>query len=169
MQTSPQDVSIIHPKTITQLRKRRQLDTLSQCPTLNRPPPRNPPLPTLQQSTYAVSFPGSGDRMITKYLVESMTGLFVGEASISPSLAEMNDFALNDSNFEQQRQQKQISEYLEEGGKGGIVRGQGAVVAVRTQFPHSTGKLVRNPNSNPFASPSAYIVFISCMVPFNME
>ena len=106
--------------------RRRQLQTFD-CPKTPHPPPQYPPLPTLQQATYAASFPGSGDRMITKYLVESMTGLFVGEAEVSPSLIKMQ--ALDVSN----------------GGGGRTVdmgKGQGEVVVVRTSFPHSQGKLV---------------------------
>ena len=66
--------------------------------------------------------------MITKYLVESMTGLFVGEAAVSPSLVKMQ--ALKDAGD---------GSRPEDMGKG-----QGEVVVVRSQFPHSQGKLVSN-------------------------
>jgi hypothetical protein len=69
----------------------------------------------LHHTTYAASFPGSGDRMITKYLVEGMTGLGVGEAS-----------AANGG---------------DDGGGGGSPPRRGEVVAVRTQWPHTSGKL----------------------------
>ncbi|KAL3826673.1 hypothetical protein ACHAXA_001196 [Cyclostephanos tholiformis] len=80
-------------------------------------------------STYAASFPGSGDKMITKYLVEGMTGLRVVEAS-SFGGGEGGDDASETSG----------------GGEGGAGKGRGGKraaggVAVRTQWPHTSGKL----------------------------
>ena len=127
-----QDDQIINNITATQLRGGRRLDSSNnfQCPPISRPPPHHPPLPILQRATYAASFPGSGDRMITKYLVESVTGLFVEEASVSPSLAKMK--ALRESN---------VGEVQLTGGDE--PHGQGDVVVVRSHFPHTSGKLVR--------------------------
>ena len=61
----------------------RSLMTILSC----RHPPHVPPA-TLTRSTYAASFPGSGDKIITQYLVEGMTGIFVGESNLSPSIAK---------------------------------------------------------------------------------
>lgn len=97
-------------------RRRRQLSSFN-CPEMNPPEPQLPSIPLLKQSFYAASFPGSNDKIITKQLVQSMTGLLVGDASTSPSLRKME--ALGDSN----------------------VLGQGEVIALRTHFPHTSGKL----------------------------
>ena len=146
-------------------RKLQSSPTTTNCPPKPKqiPPPQNHPLHNnaMHQSTYAVSFPGSGDKMITKYFIESITGLYVGEASISPSLEKMQTMGIKGiTSPEAQEQLKKKQEQLikaENGGtteqievrdgEGGLisgeVRGQGEVVAVRTQFPHTSGKLVR--------------------------
>jgi len=97
--------------------RRLQLSSSFNCPEMNPPEPKLPSIPLLKESFYAASFPGSNDKIITKSLVESMTGLLVGDASTSPSLRKME--ALGDSN----------------------VYGQGEVIALRTHFPHTSGKL----------------------------
>lgn len=76
--------------------------------------------------------------MITKYLVESMTGLHVGKASTSTLSAKMNAIG-NGKNIvaEIMADKRDLEE-----GLSMLGRGQGEVVAVRTQFPHSSGKLV---------------------------
>ena len=73
-------------------------------------------IPLLKQSFYAASFPSYDDKITSKSLVESMTGLLVGDASTSPSLRKME--ALGESN----------------------VFGQGEVIALRTLFSHTSGK-----------------------------
>ena len=147
-------------------RKLQSSPTTANCPPKPKqiPPPQSHPLHNnaLHQSTYAVSFPGSGDKMITKYFIESITGLYVGEASISPSLEKMQTMGIKGiTSPEAQEQLRKKQEQLikaENGGtiaqvevrdgEGGLisgeVRGQGEVVAVRTQFPHTSGKLVRS-------------------------
>ena len=77
--------------------------------------------------------------MITKYLIEGMTGLYVGDAAVSPSLAKMK--ALSESQIGQQKKEGEGEKGVEQDG-GGVVKGQGEVVAVRTRFPHASGKLV---------------------------
>ena len=102
---------------------------------------KSPEEPIHIQSTYAVSFPGSGDKMITKYLVEAITGLYVGEASISPSYEKI---LAQQGTANRNQQPVELKEQFD--GEGGLltgeVRGQGEVVAVRTSFPHTSGKLV---------------------------
>ena len=108
--------------TFSSGRHHRRLQSSSSsfnCPEImkNRPTPQLPVIPLLKQSFYAASFPGTNDKLLSKSLVESMTGLLVGDASTSPSLKKME--ALGDSN----------------------VYGQGEVIALRTHFPHTSGKL----------------------------
>ena len=155
---------------------RRLQTTTSQCPPLS-PPQLSSSLSTssipspqllskaLHKSTYAVSFPGSGDKLITKYYIEYITKLNVGEASISPSyekleqirlinarVAEKNNNGVSVSNGEgsgidsegSNWESNEEEVYDGEGGlMSGEARGQGEVVAVRTSFPHTSGKLVR--------------------------
>ena len=66
-------------------------NNLQACPsTLNRPGPQLPAIPDLFMSpTYAASFPGLGDKLFTHYLIENITGIRVGEASVSPSVERM--------------------------------------------------------------------------------
>lgn len=109
----------------SKMRRRRLSSSDLQCPNLeqlNRPKPAlHPTIPNLlQTSTYAASFPGSGYKLITKHLVESITGMLVGEASISPSMERMK---------------------VQKMDKTGFARGQGEVIVLRTHFPHTTGKL----------------------------
>ena len=158
---------------------RRLQTTTSQCTPLSpsqplfSPPSRSSTsLPSqllskaLHKSTYAVSFPGSGDKLITKYYIQSITKLNVGEASISPSYEKLEQVRLinarvavknnhdvssggnsgssgggEGSNWEGNGEEEV---YDGEGGlMSGEARGQGEVVAVRTSFPHTSGKLVR--------------------------
>jgi hypothetical protein len=103
----------------------RRLDWTAHCPPdllSTLPYPEMSSTPLLKTPTYLASFPGSGDKIFSKYLVEMITGMEVGEAAVSPSLykiAEMKD-------------QGVIWE----------IRGQGEVVGVKTHFPHTSGKLV---------------------------
>ena len=92
--------------------------------------------PYLRQSmTYAASFPGSGDRMITKYLVEGMTGLRVVEAP--SSFAGMN--GTEGDGGEPPHPSESTGG---RGRKGGAGRGrEKAGIAVRTQWPHTSGRL----------------------------
>jgi len=158
---------------------RRLQTTTSQCPPLS--PQLSPPPPSsltspqllakaLHKSTYAVSFPGSGDKLITKYYIQYITGLNVGEASISPSYEKLEQIRLIDARIAEKNDN--VGAVSSEGlvgssngigskgsnweggeeevydGEGGLMsgeaRGQGEVVAVRTSFPHTSGKLVRN-------------------------
>ncbi|KAL3805569.1 hypothetical protein HJC23_005813 [Cyclotella cryptica] len=100
----------------------RRLDWTSQCtPDILSSllsPPLRPTTPLLKKPAYIASFPGSGDKIFSKYLVEALSGLQVGEAAVSPSLYKM-----------------------QETGGSGEYGGQGEVVAVRTHFPHTSGKL----------------------------
>lgn len=115
--TTTQDI------TLNKIKIRRHLSSdLLNCPKLNRPKPQLPSVPNLLlASTYAASFPGLGaDKLITKHLVESITGMLVGEASISPSLERMKAQHMDSTGF---------------------ARGQGEVVVVRTHFPHTSGRL----------------------------
>ena len=85
----------------------RRLQTTTTCPPLS-PPQLSSSLSTsslpspqllskaLHKSTYAVSFPGSGDKLITKYYIEYITKLNVGEASISPSYEKLEQVRLID-------------------------------------------------------------------------
>ena len=79
----------------------------------------------LHQSTYAASFPGGGDKLITKYLVEALTGLRVGDTSSSSSTTtnyNNNVDAITD-----------VDDDCCENNDG-----QGHVVAVRTSWPHTS-------------------------------
>lgn len=67
---------------------------------------------------YAASFPGSGDKLITKYLVEKLTGLHVGDAA---DAATTSDTATDADNTDADGER---------------------MVAIRTQFPHTSGQLV---------------------------
>jgi len=67
----------------TDFRSHRSLMTILSC----RHPPHVPSDP-LWKSTYAASFPGSGDKIVTQNLVEGMTGMFIGESNLSPSMAK---------------------------------------------------------------------------------
>ena len=104
--------------------RRRRLDWSSNCPPdllSTIPNPTLPAIPMLKRPSYLASFPGSGDKIFSKYLVEMISGLSVGEAAVSPSLYKMESGG-SSSSF------------------GG---GQGEVFGVRTHFPHTSGKLVR--------------------------
>lgn len=92
------------------------------CIEMKRPQPHLPSVPNLlvKGATYAVSFPGSGDRLITKHLVEHISGMLAGDASTSPSLERMKAQHMDHTGF---------------------ARGQGEVAVVRTNFPHLTGQL----------------------------
>ncbi|KAL7477393.1 hypothetical protein ACHAW6_003203 [Cyclotella cf. meneghiniana] len=100
----------------------RRLDWTSQCSqdilSSLLSPPLRPTTPLLKKPAYIASFPGSGDKIFSKYLVEALSGLQVGEAAVSPSLHKM-----------------------QETGGSGEYGGQGEVIAVRTHFPHTSGKL----------------------------
>jgi len=146
---------------------RRLQTTTSQCQPLS--PPHSPPPPSssppsqllakaLHKSTYAVSFPGS---------IQYITGLNVGEASISPSYEKLEQIRLIDARIAEKNNGDVVNDgeglvggsggsnwegdnsndeevYDGEGGlMSGEARGQGEVVAVRTSFPHTSGKLVR--------------------------
>lgn len=76
-------------------------------------------MPFLRPS-YLAAFPGSGDKLFSKYLVEMISGMEVGEAAVSPSLYKLQTL----------------------GGKSAEYGGQGEVFGVRTHFPHTSGKLV---------------------------
>mmetsp|Transcript_34342 Transcript_34342/g.63145 ORF Transcript_34342/g.63145 Transcript_34342/m.63145 type:complete len:487 (-) Transcript_34342:81-1541(-) len=81
-----------------------------------RPKPKLPSLPNLlSTSTYAASFPGSGNKLLTKHLVESISGMLVGDASASPSLERMK---------------------VQKMDRTGFARGQMEVIALRTYYPH---------------------------------
>ena len=109
----------------------------------------------LHKSTYAVSFPGSGDKLITKYYIQYITGLNVGEASISPSYEKLEQVRLINARIAEKNGGSEGSNWEGDNsneeevydGEGGLMsgeaRGQGEVVAVRTSFPHTSGKLVR--------------------------
>lgn len=100
----------------------RRLDWTSNCkPDIlsTLPSPTKPNTPFLKRPAYLASFPGSGDKLFSKYLVEMISGMQVGEAAISPSLYK-----------------------LQELGTSGGYGGQGEVFGVRTHFPHTSGKLV---------------------------
>lgn len=102
---------------------RRRLTPLSSdCTGMERPAPQLPSVPNLldNAATYAVSFPGLGDKLITKHLVENITGMLVGEATTSPSLERMK------------------AQHMD---RTGFARGQGEVIVVRTNYPHGTPKL----------------------------
>ena len=150
----------------------RRLQSATSCPPLS-PPQLSSSLSTsslpsqqllskaLHHSTYAVSFPGSGDKLITKYYIEYITKLNVGEASISPSYEKLEQVRLVNARIAEKNNGDVSSggsegSNWEEGGSGeeevydgegglmsGEARGQGEVVAVRTSFPHTSGKLVR--------------------------
>ena len=165
---------------------RRLQTTSTQCTPLSPPQPlfSSPSISSsklsstqlsskaLHKSTYAVSFPGSGDKLITKYYIQSITGMNVGEASISPSYEKLESIRLinaraaeknngdvsseglvgsegsgigsEGSNWENEGSEEEEEVYDGEGGlMSGEARGQGEVVAVRTSFPHTSGKLVR--------------------------
>ena len=153
---------------------RRLQTTTSQCPPLSPQlsPPHSTSLPSqllakaLHHSTYAVSFPGSGDKLITKYYIQYITGLNVGEASISPSYEKLEQIRLINARVAEKNNggvsvsgsigsegsnwEEEVNSNVEEevyDGEGGLMsgeaRGQGEVVAVRTSFPHTSGKLVR--------------------------
>jgi hypothetical protein len=101
----------------------RRLDWASNCPAdliSTLPYPTSPNVPFLKRPAYLASFPGSGDKLFSKYLVEMISGLEVGEAAISPSLHKIKEL----------------------GGTSGGNGGQGEVFGVRTHFPHTSGKLV---------------------------
>jgi hypothetical protein len=106
---------------------RRRLDWTSNCkPDIitSLPYPTKPEIPFLKSASYLASFPGSGDKLFSKYLVEMISGLEVGEAAVSPSLYKLQEL----------------------GGKSGEHGGQGEVFGVRTHFPHTSGKLVSGCN-----------------------
>jgi hypothetical protein len=111
------DTTVTWRTKIRRQRRQLQLTSSFNCPEIKSPEPQLPSIPLLKQSFYAASFPSYDDKIITKSLVESMTGLLVGDASTSPSLRKME--ALGESN----------------------VFGQGEVIALRTHFPHTSGKL----------------------------
>eukprot|EP00584_Thalassiosira_punctigera_P027102 CAMPEP_0172579352 /NCGR_PEP_ID=MMETSP1067-20121228/139203_1 /TAXON_ID=265564 ORGANISM="Thalassiosira punctigera, Strain Tpunct2005C2" /NCGR_SAMPLE_ID=MMETSP1067 /ASSEMBLY_ACC=CAM_ASM_000444 /LENGTH=388 /DNA_ID=CAMNT_0013372069 /DNA_START=167 /DNA_END=1333 /DNA_ORIENTATION=- len=96
------------------------LSNLQSCPKVERLPPEHPIHYLLQTSTYAASFPGSGSKLLTKHLVEIITGMLVGEAGTSPSLERMK---------------------VQKMDRTGFARGQGEVVVLQTHFPHTLGKL----------------------------
>ena len=103
----------------------RRLDWTSNCrPDLLSilPDPTLPSTPMLKRPAYLASFPGSGDKLFSKYLVEMISGMEVGEAAVSPSLFKLQELG---------------------GGGGSSIGGQGGVFGVRTHFPHTSGKLVR--------------------------
>ena len=104
----------------------RRTGTYGGCAS-RRAPPGPPPLPALATATYAAAFPGGGD--VTAF-VEAVTGLRVGEAAASPSRAKVQ--ALRGAGL--------APAGGEEDGAAAS-RGQGQVVAVRTSFPHTAGKL----------------------------
>ena len=108
--------------TQRKLRVRRRLQSLPDCSAINRPPPQLPSIPNLldKSATYAVSFPGLADKLVTHHLIENITGMLVGEASTSPSLERMKAQHMDHSGF---------------------ARGQGEAIAVRTNYPHITGTL----------------------------
>ena len=118
-----------------QQQQRRQL-LLDQCPDhILRAPPSQLQIQQQQQQHatsssassppifYAASFPGSGDKLITKHMIEQLTGLHVGEAAFSSDRGggRIEDATLNTEN-------------------GDIVNTR--VVAVRTHYPHTSGQLV---------------------------
>jgi hypothetical protein len=110
------DTTVTWRTKIRRQRRQLQLTSSFNCPEIKSPEPQLPSIPLLKQSFYAASFPSYDDKITSKSLVESMTGLLVGDASISPSLRKME--ALGESN----------------------VFGQGEVIALRTLFPHTSGK-----------------------------
>lgn len=81
----------------------------------------------LHQSTYAASFPGGGDKLITKYLVEALTGLRVGDTSSSSSSSTTTNYNNNVDAI------TDVDDDCCENNDG-----QGHVVAVRTSWPHTS-------------------------------
>lgn len=84
----------IHNATLTSTpttQRHLLANNLQACASnLNRPGPQLPAIPDLFMSpTYAASFPGLGDKLFTHYLIENITGIRVGEASVSPSVERM--------------------------------------------------------------------------------
>ena len=77
---------------------------------------------------YAASFPGSGDKLITKYLVERLTGLPVGDAAAAAATASGDAAGARGGDGE-------ASATTDHGENK-------RMVAVRTQFPHTSGQLV---------------------------
>ena len=213
--TTTRDASDERLNTTDMFQSRRSLLPVLSC----RHPPRVPPA-SLTRSTYAASFPGSGDKIITQYLVEGMTGMFVGESNLSPSMGKgsqtnneqvrspvsqatqqvsspqssqgvppVGEPVMNEQAAVQQeagqlsmkeqsdktlqsilglsikgntrrvlrsqdpdksaldtelRQQEVSEERLQENTEiSGSTRPQGEVILVRSQFPHTSGKLVR--------------------------
>lgn len=107
-----------YPRKV-KIRRRLSL-TPDYCNEMKRPPPHLPSVPNLLDKSavyYASCFPGSGDKLITKHLIENTTGLLVGEAFSSPSLERMK------------------AQHMD---RTGFAKGQGEVVAVRTNYPHSS-------------------------------
>ena len=115
------NTAIMHKDEYTRRVKiRRRLSLTSDyCNAMKRPPPHLPSVPNLldKSAIYAAHFPGSGDKLITKHLIENTTGLLVGEASSSPSLERMK------------------AQHMD---RTGFAKGQGEVVVVRTNYPHNS-------------------------------
>ena len=100
--------------------RRLQTTTTTTCPPLS-PPQLSSSLSTsslpspqllskaLHKSTYAVSFPGSGDKLITKYYIEYITKLNVGEASISPSYEKLEQVRLIDARIAEKNSNGNVS------------------------------------------------------------
>jgi hypothetical protein len=84
----------------------------------------------LHQSTYAASFPGSGDKLITKYLVEALTGLRVGDTSLSSSSSSSTTNNNNNVDGVTTDENDDCCENLN--------NKQGHVVAIRTSWPHTS-------------------------------
>lgn len=122
--------------TQQQQQRRRQL-LLDQCPDhILRAPQSQLQIQQQQQQHatssassppifYAASFPGSGDKLITKHLIEQLTGLHVGEAASSDRRGGGGMIQATTSNTE---------------NNGDIMNTR--VVAVRTHYPHTSGQLV---------------------------
>jgi len=116
------NTSIKHKDEYTRRVKiRRRLSLTSDyCNNMERrPQPHLPSVPNLldKSAIYAAYSPSSGDKLITKHLIENTTGLLVGDASSSPSLERMK------------------AQHMD---RTGFARGQGEVVVVRTNYPHSS-------------------------------
>jgi hypothetical protein len=123
-------------------RRRRLLQFPPSCPDGGGRIRPEPGLPSssrevvdllLRTSTYAATVPGLGamDSILTGRLVESLSGMLVGDANVSPSSERMRQQGMD---------------------RTGFARGQGEVIVLRTQFPY---------DDSPPARLSAYDEFVT--------
>lgn len=108
--------------------------------------PSLPAIPMIHQITYAASFPGSGDKLLCKTLVEKLTGMYVGEASVSPRLGDESrplqpPLGQQDNDNDPANDTPIDTQHDEDVDKDTPILSQGRILALRTSFPHTTGKL----------------------------